>query len=349
MNMVSKEKLKNYFSKIPKTLLIFILILTCITLTIFKMRKTIIVTIDNNKTEITTLSSNLKEILEQNNIVLGEGDWISVPIDSKVQNGDKINIKSAVNVSLSVDGKQLKLKTVKNTVEEVLIERKVKLNRLDKISPQLDEKVKEGLNVKITRVEEKVIENKERINFAKEVKKTDKYETGTKKVIQDGQVGEKLISTKIRYEDGKEVSKKVIGEKVVKKPINEILAIGTLNLIRPSRGDKSLPAMNYSRKIKVKATAYTADYNHLGYKDDPYAGMTASGKRARRNPGGYSTIAVDPRVIPLGTKVYVEGYGLAIAEDTGGAIKGNKIDLYMDTYPQTRNWGVRTVNIYILQ
>ncbi len=349
MNMVSKEKLKNYFSQIPKTLLIFVLILTCATLTVFKMRKTITVTIDNNKIEVTTLSSNLEKILNENNIALAEGDWISVPVNSNIKHGDDINIKSAVNVSLSVDGQQLKLKTVKDTVEEVLMERNIKLNKLDKISPKLEEKVKEGLNVSITRVEEKILEKREKINFSKEVKKTDKYETGTKKLIQGGELGEKLISTKVIYENGKEVSRKVVGEKVTKKPINEVLAVGTLNLVRPSRGSKTLPAMNYSRKLKVRATAYTSDYNHLGYRDDPYAGMTASGKRAKRNPNGYSTIAVDPRVIPLGTKVYIEGYGLAIAEDTGGAIKGNKVDLYMDTYPQTQNWGVRTVDMYILQ
>ena len=75
---------------------------------------------------------------------------------------------------------------------------------------------------------------------------------------------------------------------------------------------------------------------------------TASGTTVRRNPSGYSTLAVDPRVIPLGTKVYVEGYGYAIAEDTGGAIKGNKIDVYMNTVAECYNWGVRNVNVYIL-
>ena len=67
-----------------------------------------------------------------------------------------------------------------------------------------------------------------------------------------------------------------------------------------------------------------------------------------RDPNGYSTIAVDPSVIPLGTKVYVEGYGYAIAADTGGAIKGNRVDLFFNTEAEASNWGVRNLDVYIL-
>jgi len=59
-------------------------------------------------------------------------------------------------------------------------------------------------------------------------------------------------------------------------------------------------------------------------------------------------VAVDPKVIPMGTKLYVEGYGEAIAADQGGAIKGNRIDLYFDTHQQALNYGMKTVNVTIL-
>ncbi len=88
----------------------------------------------------------------------------------------------------------------------------------------------------------------------------------------------------------------------------------------------------------VRATAYTSDPRENGGWN-----VTAIGTKIRRG-----VIAVDPRVIPLRTRVYVEGYGFATAEDTGGAIKGNKIDVVMDTKAQSRNWGVRNVKIYIL-
>ncbi|MDU4671581.1 MAG: cell wall-binding repeat-containing protein [Finegoldia magna] len=92
------------------------------------------------------------------------------------------------------------------------------------------------------------------------------------------------------------------------------------------------------RVFTVRATAYTSDPRENGGWN-----VTAIGTKIRRG-----VIAVDPRVIPLRTRVYVEGYGFATAEDTGGAIKGNKIDVVMDTKAQSRNWGVRNVKIYIL-
>ena len=63
---------------------------------------------------------------------------------------------------------------------------------------------------------------------------------------------------------------------------------------------------------------------------------------------GLSTIAVDPSVIPLGSKVYVEGYGYAIAADTGGAIKGSTIDIYLNSSSECNNWGRRSVNVLVV-
>lgn len=104
-----------------------------------------------------------------------------------------------------------------------------------------------------------------------------------------------------------------------------------------------------AKKIKMRSTAYTASYADTGKRpgDEDFA-ITASGAKVKRNPNGYSTVAVDPRVIPLGTKLYVEGYGYAIAEDTGGAIKGNRIDLYFNTSKEVDNWGVKYLNVYVL-
>ncbi|MFJ7737251.1 3D domain-containing protein [Lysinibacillus sp. NPDC097287] len=90
----------------------------------------------------------------------------------------------------------------------------------------------------------------------------------------------------------------------------------------------------------MRATAYTAYCKGC-------SGITANGTDLRSNPN-QKVIAVDPRVIPLGTKVWVEGYGEAIAADTGGAIKGNKIDVFIPSDGQARNWGVRTVTLKVL-
>lgn len=118
--------------------------------------------------------------------------------------------------------------------------------------------------------------------------------------------------------------------------------------------ETGIPPTEYEKVIKVKATAYCLCQKCCGKSpDNPRYGYTASGIRIV--PGtGMKVIAVDTSVVPLGTNVYVEGlngasdYGYAIAADTGGAIKENKIDLYMDTHEQALAWGVKYVNLYIL-
>lgn len=102
----------------------------------------------------------------------------------------------------------------------------------------------------------------------------------------------------------------------------------------------SVPANNASQTFTMRATAYTAYCEGC-------SGITANGTDIRSNPN-LKVIAVDPRIIPLGTRVWVEGYGEAIAADTGGAIKGNKIDVFIPTKGQALEWGVKTVTVKVL-
>ncbi|WP_420541212.1 3D domain-containing protein [Priestia filamentosa] len=92
--------------------------------------------------------------------------------------------------------------------------------------------------------------------------------------------------------------------------------------------------------MTATATAYTADCSGC-------SGVTATGIDLKSNPN-QKVIAVDPSVIPLGSRVWVQGYGEAIAGDTGGAIKGNRIDLFMADQHQAKNWGSRTVQVKVL-
>ena len=92
----------------------------------------------------------------------------------------------------------------------------------------------------------------------------------------------------------------------------------------------------YKKTLSMEATAYSGGT------------LTAMGLKPVRDPGGISTIAVDPSVIPLGSKVYIPGYGYAIASDTGGVIKGNIIDLYMNSHDECTSWGRRQVTLHIV-
>ncbi|EJR54385.1 hypothetical protein IIO_05711 [Bacillus cereus VD115] len=115
---------------------------------------------------------------------------------------------------------------------------------------------------------------------------------------------------------------------------------------QPVAKETETSAPSSSRELRVVATAYTADPLENGYKAGDQV-KSALGHNLTANPN-MKLIAVDPSVIPLGSKVWVEGYGVAIAGDTGGAIKGNKIDVLMPDKGTSSNWGRKTVTVKIL-
>lgn len=341
-----KAAFKSCFSNGPKAVFIVMLILMSVTIGINANRKTILVSIDGKETKIITFRNTFDDALKANNIVLGLKDKTTPSINTKLKNNDKIDIKRAVMVTVAVDGREINIKTTEDTVDKMFKEEGIKLNEEDRIFPSKDSPVLEGLKLTVTRVESKVIEQRYVIDFATVVKRDDNAENGSTKVVQDGHEGEKVITTKLVFEDGKEVKRDVINEVITKKPVQKIVAVGTLSTISASRGGNVM----YKSSIKARATAYSAGFSSTGKRPgDKNYGKTASGTTVKRNPNGYSSVAVDPSVIPLGTKLYVEGYGYAVAEDTGGAIKGNAIDVFFETERECNQWGVKSVNVYILK
>ncbi len=137
-------------------------------------------------------------------------------------------------------------------------------------------------------------------------------------------------------------------EVVHTKPDRKVAAVSTPIVTPPSVSSKpvvvssptEIEEVEVTEEILVTATAYTAYCAGC-------SGTTAYGIDLRSNPN-QKVIAVDPRVIPLGTKVWVEGYGEAIAGDTGGAIKGNKIDVFIPSYENAMEWGVKKVKLKVL-
>jgi len=357
-----KDKLKSNFSIWPKTVFVVVLILLSATVTIWGLRNTVEVVVDGQKVEITTLSKNLKTVLEDNGITVAQKDKISVELDSKVNHGDIIYINKAVDVEVVVDGKNLSIASAEKTVKDMLEAENIKINQEDKVTPSLDENLQEGMTVEVTRVKKELVDEVQTIAFETETRDNSELKQGVEEIVQDGSNGERTITTEVVYENGKEVNRRVVKEVVSKDPIDKIVDIGTLAVVKPSRGSSDQDSgssdqnsgssdqnsgssdqdFKYSSVISCVSTAYTSDRGDSGT-------VTATGTTVRRNPDGYSTVAVDPRVIPLGTKLYIEGYGLAIAEDTGGAILGNKVDVYVNSYDEAVNWGRRQVNVYILK
>lgn len=133
---------------------------------------------------------------------------------------------------------------------------------------------------------------------------------------------------------GAKVEKKEATPKQVKTKAAQVAS-------EPAKQANTSESKPEGKTFSVTATAYTA-------KCEGCSGITYTGINLNENPNA-KVIAVDPNVIPLGSEVYVEGYGYATAADIGGAIKGNKIDIHVPTDEQAYSWGVRTVNITILK
>ncbi|KMT22931.1 3D domain-containing protein [Clostridium cylindrosporum] len=306
-------------------------------------RKKVTLAYDGRIDILTTNKSTVKGLIEAQNIVLDKEDKISHSLDSNLEKDMKISIKRAVPIKVEEAGKLKEIKTTATTVSDMLKEEKLSISALDKINPGVTAKIQPNMKINITRVTEKLEANSETIPYT--IKKQDdkSLSPGTTKVVKEGANGRREIVFKSVYENGKLISKQKIEEKIVVKPVNKLIASGPKKVVlTASRGGLDF---TYKSIMTMTATAYSqAPY-------DPTGGgsITASGTKVIRNPKGISTVAVDPRVIPLGTKVYVEGYGMAIASDTGGAIKGNKIDLYFNPGSEYERWGKKTVKVYIIK
>ena len=160
-------------------------------------------------------------------------------------------------------------------------------------------------------------------------------ELGTERVVRRGEVGREETVFADNYLDGKLIGSDAVLHRLVKPPVNEVTVYGTGDTI--SRGGKTL---RFRKVLYLRATAYTP-----GKESNPAGdGLTATGLPARRG-----VVAVDPAVIPLGSRVYVDGYGYAVAADTGGAIRGHRIDLCMDSVAEAMDFGIQTVKVYLLE
>lgn len=308
--------------------------------------KDITISIDGEERNIVTHGDTVGDVLKEANIELKEGAYINLPLDAKVENNMNIIIKTPKPYILAFGDKKHEVESVHDKIQDILKDLNVELGEKDYTYPALDEVTTPGSEILVVRVNEVVEEHEEAIPHENIVRKNDRLDIGTENTIQEGQDGLKKIKVKKVFENGQLTAKEIIEEEIVKEAVPHIVEKGTKSILASSRGN-----IRYKKAITMVATAYDLSYESTGKRPgDKYYGITASGTKAR--PG---VVAVDPRVIPLGTKLYVESldgtpdYGFCVAEDTGGAIKGNRIDLFFNTAKEVRQFGRRKVKVYILE
>lgn len=308
--------------------------------------KEVSISVDDDTREVISYDNTVEELLKAEGITLNKGAYINVPLDTKLEDNMNIIIKTPKPYTLTIGDVQDEVVSVHVKVKDILKDMNIELGEKDYTYPELNDNVVTGGEIKIFKVKEVVEETQEVIPHENIVNNSNKLDIGVVKVVQEGKNGLKNIKVKKVFENDKLVSENVIEEKTIEKPVPKIVEKGTRNRLASSRGNT-----RYKKAITMTATAYDLSYESCGKKPgDKHYGLTASGTKAR-----VGAVAVDPRVIPLGTKLYVESldgtkdYGFCIAEDTGGAIKNNKIDLFFNTAKEVRNFGRRKVKVYILE
>ena len=298
---------------------------------------------------IRTAAPTVKDFLEIQDIRFEDGDYVSHSLDKKIESQMTINYVKALSVVLYIDDVKEIVKTQKTTIGKLMTQQSARLGKALSYDESLAMfMVKDGTVLEAYTKSYETVYETEVIPFIEESVMKDDMPKGETSIVQQGINGETVTQYKVTLENGEEIERVVVEANTTIEMVKQIVHIGTAQAIpagtKTFGGVLEAPLV-YEKKMLMNATAYTANFACTGKNPgDKYFGITASGMKAR-----VGVVAVDPKVIPLGTELFIDGYGYAIAGDTGGAIKGNKIDLYFDSYEQCLIFGRRNLDVYILK
>lgn len=278
------------------------------------------------RTSSKTVGEALVDLSERYGLQIKDVDEVNISRTEAVTNQMEIKVRRAIPIFVRADGKDIDTYIAPRTVADALTKLGVVLGMKDKVSQPLDHMLVPNDQVQVVRVEERLDTVKSEIPF-QSVTQEANYPVGLPdKVVSRGSNGVQEQTIKLTLEDGKEVDREILDQRVLTPPTDQVVSRGVQTSV--SRGGETI---QFKRAYVMRATAYCIP-----------GGTTKTGASVR-----WGIVAVDPSVISLGENVYVEGYGKARALDTGGAIKGNRIDLYMNSTEAALSYGVRNVMVYV--
>jgi len=264
----------------------------------------------SNKQEITVLTSKTKvaDILKENHIVLEDNETVTPALDEEITNKKQIIISIKGN-----EPAMLATNVVTDINKEQVIE-------------------------DYTNITEKIETIIEEIPFETVTKDVSNGSATTRNtIIQQGKNGERKITYKVMYKDDIEILREELSSEIIKEPVDKIVQVQTKSILS-SRSNYTRTSGTSGQSGVYKVTAYCACMQCCGKTN----GITASGTQATAN----RTIAA-PSTFAFGTQVVINGVTYTV-EDRGGAIQGNRIDIYMNTHSEALQWGVRYVNVEVL-
>jgi len=289
----------------------------------------------------TTLHSHVStvgEALLEAGIRLYRADKVIPDLATPLAQGTRIQLERSVPAMVKVDNHFLRTRTHRARVGEVLADLGVTVAGQDYTDPGLDDALADDGVIEVYRVSESVVVEQSPIPFDSMWQPDPDSEIDTQSLLQEGEPG--VLERRIRYRfvNNQVVSRRIEGESVVLAPNHRVMGYGTKVIVRTL--DTPTGPVDYWRVLRMLATSYSASTAGVS-PTASYYGYTATGLKMRTG-----LVAVDPRIIDLLSEVYVRGYGVGLAADTGGAIKGKRIDLgYSDDDLQL--W-YKWVDVYLL-
>jgi len=328
--------------------------------------KDITISIDNEEREVKTYDKTIENLLKSEDILLEEGTYINFDLDDLLENNMKIIIKTPKEYTINMGDINAQIKSVHTKVKDVLDELDIKLSEKDVVTPGLNAELKDNDKIEIVRLEEVLEVLEESVPFEEVTNNNKNLQEGKTKVAQEGKEGIKEITIKKLFVNGELTSEEKVDETIAKEPVPRVIEKGTKKkepIVAANRGglsskkekvtnknNESNNKFNAKESFIAEATAYDLSYDSCGkLPGDKGYGLTALGTKAR-----HGVVSVDPKVIPLGTRLYIESldgtkdYGYAVAEDTGAAIRGRRVDLFFTNSNAAKRFGRRKIKVHIL-
>lgn len=348
--------------------LVALVLVSAITSGFVWANKRVTVFVDGRSAEHTTGSSDVASFLDEASVEVRDGDLVSPPLDTELADGETVVVRHAIPVTIVAGGSRIELRVLGRTVADALISAGMDPTAGIQTEPSIDTALQPGMEIVATDVFLRVAQEEVEVPYNVVVTGDQSMPLGARKVVTPGAAGRAMRVYQVLVVGGVEGSRFLRAERLMSPKVDEVVSVGTKKPFRQVMLAKTKAAAApptppiVGRVLTVRATAYTPwDAGCGGNK------VITSRKARYRIPDGWGVIAVDPRVIPLGTKMFVEGYGYGIAADTGGAIKGHRIDVcywgrdlnastLTDSRQQmhaalnaTERWGSRRVRVTLLE
>jgi len=292
----------------------------------------------------TTVGLALKEA----GVQLGPGDWMQPSPATELSAGLEVHVEHAKALTVTLPGSKIVLYTLTDTVGEALAEAGIAMPESSRLEPPAETAITAGMFVHVIRVSEELLLEEEYLESSTVYEPDPSLPPGETRRVE-GHDGVLYRQYRIRYENDVAVAWELVEEWYQPEPADTVVYYSTATESAPSEigpavepsASASLDGYEVVRTMRVYATWYCPASAGRS-PTDPWYGITATGV-----PVTHGVVAVDPNVIPLGTRMYIPGYGPGVAADTGGGISGNMIDL---GYPDgvIPDWISHWVEIYIL-